>query len=211
MSFASSSSHFPGYGGEQIPPCLTGYFLISEANMLDPNFYRTVVLIVGHNREGAFGLVVNRRSPLTLEEVLPRMRGSHGSSTPIYIGGPVQQDYLFVIHSEMPEAHQASDVASQLVPGVIFEPSFQHVEQYLCQDEPPPLEEQLAINLYLGYSGWAAQQLEQEMEAGAWIVHPVQPKIVFHHDPEKSWHEALRKKGGIYKVFADSNPNPLLN
>ncbi|HMW61271.1 MAG TPA: YqgE/AlgH family protein, partial [Leptospiraceae bacterium] len=74
-----------------------------------------------------------------------------------------------------------------------------------------PADDRPRIHLYLGYSGWAPGQLEQEMDRGSWIIHPASAKIVFHENPEEGWANALRDKGGIYRVFADTNPDPGLN
>lgn len=197
---------------EAFPPSLKGHFLISESNMADPNFYQTVVLMLEHNEEGAFGLVVNRKSHLALCDVLPRFNESNrGVATPIYVGGPVQQEYLFVLHSELPEG--PSPTAQSPVPGVYFEPAFGHIEHYFNDhvwDTMPP-DDRPHIHLFLGYSGWAPGQLERELEQGSWMTVEANSRIVFHRNPEQGWKEALREKGGIYKVFAESNQHPGLN
>ncbi len=168
--------------------------------MPDPNFYQTVVLMLEHNEEGAFGRVVNRRSRLTLSEILPRFEGQSGrGETPIYVGGPVQQEYLFVLHSDMPAAHEPSDSTSKPVEGVTFEPAFSQVAD-LFENETwnaIPADDRPSIHLFLGYSGWSPGQLEREMQLGSWLIHPATPKIVFHADPEQGWKDALREKGGI--------------
>ncbi len=201
------------HGNQKFPDSLKGYFLISESNMPDPNFFQTVVLILEHNKEGAFGLVVNRRSRLLLADIMPQFEQERGATTPIYVGGPVQQEYLFVLHSEMPATHSPGDNTMQPVPGVIFEPAFSHVESLFETEtwEKIPADDRPSIHLFLGYSGWAPGQLEKEMHMGSWMIHPATPKIVFHEDPEQGWKNALREKGGIYRVFAESDQNPTLN
>lgn len=194
------------------PESLKGKFLISEANMSDPNFFQTVVLMVEHNEEGAFGIVVNRRSKLTLADILPGFTNERGAMSPIYVGGPVQQEYLFVLHSELPDM-QESEHRSSPVPGVYFEPAFRKLERYFQEEEwnKIPADDRPRLHLFLGYSGWAPGQLEREMERGSWITHPASAKIVFHESPEEGWKNALREKGGIYRVFADTDPDPGLN
>ena len=204
----------PAHGkNETAPESLKGYFLISENNMLDPNFFQTVVLILEHNQEGAFGLIVNRRSRFTLGDIPLQFPKTHGDDLHIYVGGPVQQEYLFVLHSEMPKGHQSSTSAIQPVEGVSFEPSFSHLEKYFDSSywNSIPADDQPQMHLYLGYSGWAPGQLEQELQVGSWIFHPAHPKIIFHSQPDKGWREALRAKGGIYKIFANSQQDPSLN
>ncbi len=194
------------------PESLAGHFLISELEMADPNFYRTVVLMITHSDQGAFGLVVNRKADVTLADLLPEFDTQRGQETPVYVGGPVQQEYLFMVHSELPEGEPSPQAISP-APGIIFEPSFDHARNFFDDEhwDAIPPDDRPRIHLYLGYSGWAPGQLEWELSQGAWIVHPAKPKIVFHPQPDKGWKDALREKGGLLKVFADTDQNPSLN
>ncbi len=194
------------------PASLKGYFLISESQMVDPNFFQTVVLILEHNMEGAFGLVVNRQSQLHLADIISGFDNERGKETPIFVGGPVQQEFLFVVHSPLSD-RKPTENAIEPVPSVFFEPAFRNVETFFDDTywNSLPLEMRPHIHLYLGYSGWAPGQLEREMDQGSWITVPATPRIVFHEDPETGWREALREKGGIYRVFAESNQQPGLN
>lgn len=202
----------PGYDKSEYPESLTGYFLISEAEMMDPNFFRTVVLIIRHDETGAFGLVVNRTSTLTLGDVLPEYDDSRGSALPLYVGGPVQQEFLFVVHSPYP-GHTPSEAAVEPVEGVVFEPAFEQVQELFLAEswEALPAAARPHVLLFLGYSGWAPGQLETELEEGAWILHPARPHIVFHPNPEEGWKDALRDKGGLYRIFADTDQKPSTN
>ena len=216
MTYQNPFFRVPAHGKrEDSPESLKGYLLISENHMLDPNFSETVVLILEHNHEGAFGLVVNRRSRLCLHDISSQFSKIPESILHIHMGGPVQQEYLFVLHSEMPEGHESSPEALRPVEGVIFEPSFSHVEKYFDDaywgSLSLPPDDYPKMHLYLGYSGWGPGQLEDEMQAGSWIFHPAQADIVFHNNPEQGWREALRAKGGIYKIFANSKQDPSLN
>lgn len=194
------------------PESLKGRFLISEANMADPNFRQTVVLMIEHNEEGAFGLVVNRRSSLSLADILPDFQTDLGRRTPIYVGGPVQQEFLFAMHST-PHDAAPSKTALSVVDDVFFEPGFRNIDRYFKEDYVSGLapDDMPRLHLFLGYSGWGPGQLEREMKDGSWIIHPASSQIVFHPDPEDGWYAALREKGGIYRVFANTNPDPSLN
>lgn len=179
--------------------------------MSDPNFHRTVVLIIEHTQDGAFGLIVNRRSNLALADILTEFQTDTGQETAVYVGGPVQQEFLFAIHSSIPESITASSI--QVVDDVIFEPAFRNIDQYFREEYLETLQpnDQPKIHLYLGYSGWGPGQLEKEINDGSWMTVKATSKIVFHPNPEEGWQVALRQKGGIYKVFADTNPDPNLN
>jgi putative transcriptional regulator len=202
----------PGYDRSEYPESLTGYFLISEAEMMDPNFFRTVVLIIRHDETGAFGLVVNRKSKLSLGDVLPEYDDSRGANLPLYVGGPVQQEFLFVVHSPYGD-HLPSEAAVQPVDGVVFEPAFEHVRDLFEEErwQRIPAEQRPNVLLFLGYSGWAPGQLENELAEGAWILHQARPRIVFHPNPEEGWKDALRDKGGLYRIFADTDQKPSTN
>lgn len=191
---------------------LKGYFLIAESTMLDPNFKHTVVLMIEHNEEGAFGLIVNRKSNLYLSDILPEFQNSRGKETPIYIGGPVQQEFLFAIHTPLFD-RQPSPTSIEIIKGVFFEPGFRNLEPYFKDEywNSLPLDDKPKIRIYIGYSGWGPGQLEREIREGSWILHPASMDIVFHPDPERGWKDALRKMGGIYKLFADTNQDPFLN
>ncbi|MFO7781585.1 MAG: YqgE/AlgH family protein [Spirochaetia bacterium] len=202
----------PGYDRSEYPDSLTGYFLISEAEMMDPNFFRTVVLIINHDENGAFGLVVNRKSSLTLGDVLPEFDDPRGAILPLYVGGPVQQEFLFVVHSPYTD-HEPSEASIEPVEGVIFEPAFEEVQELFHAEgwNALPAAVRPKVLLFLGYSGWAPGQLETELEDGAWILHKARPHIVFHPNPEEGWKDALRDKGGLYRIFADTDQKPSTN
>lgn len=188
-------------------PSLEGKFLIAETDLGDPNFVRTVVLMISHTEEGAFGLVVNRRSEFTLGEAAEMYRESPFAGIPLYVGGPVEQEYLFCLHSGLP-AGQLGPHARQVCPGVFFEPQFPLLEQYILSSETvkPPV-----IRLFAGYSGWGPGQLEQELASQAWAVLPGSPDLVFHPNPEEGWREALKRKGGVYWAAATTGYKPSMN
>ena len=196
---------------QQIPESLEGYFLISETDLMDPNFFRTVVLITDHNDKGAFGLVVNRRSTAQLYEVLPGFSENDAGAIPVYVGGPVQQEYLFVLHSGLPENTQ-SQHAETPAPGVVFEPATEPLVTWLQNDWTSiPPDDRPRLHLFAGYSGWGPGQLEDEIRHGAWYVHKATADIVFHAEPEQGWKEALSRKGEIYRIIAETGYRPSIN
>lgn len=208
----SNDAAFPtDSSGTQLPSCLEGYFLVSETELLDPNFRQTVVLIVHHNEDGAFGLVVNRPAHVTLGDVVSEFEREEIGSAATFIGGPVEQQYLFTLHSGLPD-HAVSPYSSSPVNGVVFEPVFQALEEYIREEWPAtdPATRPI-VNFYLGYSGWDAGQLESELEENAWLVIPAEPNIVFNKEPSEGWTEALLRKGGIYRIIAQTGFKPSIN
>lgn len=190
---------------------MRGHFLVSEMELEDPNFYRTVVLIVNHDDDGAFGLVVNRCLDIELEKALPEFGGEPAGKIPLYLGGPVEPRYLFVLHSGLPGGLR-SEHASEPVPGVVFEPSFAEVSAYLREEWPGTApDDKPRINLFAGYSGWGPGQLEGELAEKAWLVLPATPDIVFHPQPEKGWADAMARKGPFYELVAEMGFKPSIN
>lgn len=190
---------------------LAGYFLISETDLTDPNFYRTVVFMVEHSEEGAFGLVVNRLSALHLGEVLDEARDTRVAEMPIYVGGPVEQQFLFALHSGLP-AGVSSEHAVEPAPGIVFEPFNHSILAYLTEEWPEePEESRPKIHIYAGYSGWAPKQLEGELDLDAWLHHRATPDIVFRPNPEEGWKDALGKKGAFYQIVAETGYKPSMN
>jgi putative transcriptional regulator len=186
---------------------LAGHFLVAETDLGDPNFVETVVLMISHDSNGAFGLVVNRKSEVTLGEAAADYRQSALAGIPLFIGGPVEQEYLFTIHSGLPAGY-GSEFAREVVTGVVFEPNFAELERFIlkeAQQSPPRLR------LFAGYSGWGPGQLEEEMAHQSWVTIPAEAELVFDPHPAQGWKAALRKKGGVYWVAAETGYKPSLN
>jgi putative transcriptional regulator len=193
------------------PEFLGGYFLISEVELMDPNFFRTVVLLVSHDDEGAFGLVVNRKSDVALKDLVEGVEDTVAGDLPIFIGGPVQQEYLFVVHSGLPEA-VSSGHESKAAEGVIFEPATERLIGYLNDEwSVLPDDDRPRIHLYAGYSGWGGGQLERELGEEAWLVLKASGDIVFHQNPEQGWKDALSRKGPFYRIVAETGFKPSMN
>jgi putative transcriptional regulator len=193
------------------PRFLEGHFLVSETELTDPNFIQTVVYIVEHNDQGALGFVVNRRSEAALKDVVPDFTDTPAGELEVYVGGPVEQMYLFTLHSGLP-GDRRSDAASSSLQGVVLEPDFELIRDFLNNQWREMLPEQRPeIRFYAGYAGWAPGQLETELRHKAWVVMPASPAIVFDPQPEETWRNALRRKGGIYWVVAETGFKPSLN
>ncbi|MEX1041900.1 MAG: YqgE/AlgH family protein [Pirellulaceae bacterium] len=153
---------------------LAGKLLIASPYLPDPNFNRTVVLMIQHDEDGALGLVLTRPSEITVAQIWEQV--SHETvddTTPVYLGGPVQGP-LMAVHT-VPEHGEIEPV-----PGVYFATDKDHLESIVHDRRQP-------YRLFLGYSGWGAQQLEAEMEVGGWLTLPAQPKHIFELDCDNLW------------------------
>ncbi|HDQ13326.1 MAG TPA: YqgE/AlgH family protein [Sediminispirochaeta sp.] len=192
---------------EKIPQFLAGYMLISETELKDPNFFRTVVLILNHDSNGAMGLIINRPSETQLGEISPEMRQTPFSEHLVYIGGPVDQHYLFALHSGFPGGER-SDGAIEVGPKILFEPDIVVLQKNF---ERLPDDYGHSLRFFAGYAGWASTQLEAELQRGDWLVIPAVQELVFNEDPEETWRQALYKKGGLYWLAAETGYKPSVN
>jgi putative transcriptional regulator len=177
---------------------LRGHLLIAVPALLDPNFWRTVVLVGEHSEEGALGVVLNRSSETPVEEALPELMMLAEDLGAVHVGGPVQPSAVVVLADFVDP-----DAAETLVlDSVGFLPS---------EVEPDALGELRRARVYAGYAGWGPGQLDGELEEGSWIVEPALPEDVFTDDPEGLWSDVLRRKGGPFAVLAAMPPDPSLN
>ena len=177
---------------------LRGHLLIAGPTLLDPNFWRTVILVGEHSDEGALGVVLNRSSETPVEEALPELTLLAEDLGAVHVGGPVQPSAVVVL-ADFVDPHAAETL---VLDSVGFLPS---------EVEPDALGELRRARVYAGYAGWGPGQLDGELEEGSWIVEPARPEDVFTDDPESLWSEVLRRKGGPFAVLAAMPPDPSLN
>jgi putative transcriptional regulator len=155
--------------------------------------------------------VVNRPSPFRLGEVVEGLRESPAASIPVFMGGPVQREYLFMLHAPFPEPYAAGAVEHP-IDGVIFEPATRPVLDWLQGDfSRLPEKGRPGVRFYAGYSGWGPNQLEGELQAQSWIVIKATPRIVFHPDAAAAWEEAFVKKGPLYQIILQTGFKPSMS
>jgi putative transcriptional regulator len=149
-----------------------GQLLIASARLLDPNFVRTVVLIVRHDPEdGAMGLVLNRPLEMSVADACgDAVESAQVITDPIHQGGPCDGP-LAVLHAE------DSDEGEEIVPGVRFTMDREEIEQIMRRSGGP-------AKYFAGYSGWGPQQLEKELAAGGWLLATASMDDVF--DPRRN-------------------------
>ncbi|MVN75686.1 YqgE/AlgH family protein [Hymenobacter sp. HMF4947] len=182
-----------------------GTLLISQPFLGDPNFERSVVLLCRHSpSEGAFGLVLTRRMAPELGDVLdlPLGAAAPAAALPLYEGGPVQLDSLHFVHR-----HAALPGATDLGQDVYWGGDFDHLIT-LINSSVISLNE---VRCFVGYSGWSAGQLEEEIQRGSWIRQPASAGKVFTLEPDAFWQGILREKGGRFRALSNYPLDPRLN
>lgn len=169
--------------------------LIAMPQVVDPFFNRSVVLLVEHNSEGAFGVILNRPTEVSLERLLAPLDAMWGGSDDAvaWFGGPVQPQIGTVIFTGPVPAAASDAPVVELGDGVTLSQDARVVKELA----PMPPEE---FRLIVGYAGWGASQLDQEIDRNDWLVAPFTLELVLHTPPESMWTRALESIG----VRADS-------
>jgi putative transcriptional regulator len=175
-----------------------GQLLIAGPGLADPNFWRTVVLIVEHSDEGALGLVLNRPSETTVGEAVTELEPLLDMDDPLYVGGPVQPSALIVL-AEFERPGEAALLAFDDI-GVLANGAH----------EEPDLGVRRG-RAFVGHSGWGPGQLDDEVERGDWILEPAQREDAFTAIPLELWEAVLTRKGGSYALVARMPTDPTLN
>jgi putative transcriptional regulator len=177
---------------------LKGFFLISNSTLKEKNFNESVIFVIEHNEEGAFGLVVNQPEEMEYLELMPETV-KKGGLFKVFKGGPVRQEILFVLYN----SYKHHELGEEIIPGVFLGTSIELIEILA--------NENLPYHIYHGYAGWAPGQLESELEAKTWMVMGARKDMIFHSNPEIVWREALLYNGGIFSYFARNIKDPFLN
>ena len=160
--------------------------LIAVPQLVDPNFYRSVVLLIEHTSEGSMGIVVNRPLELNVGEFCESqsMSFSGDDEEPIFQGGPVQTDRAFILHDSSQEGPETEVVMDDV------RLSYSLESLGILAEDPPS-----RLRIFLGYAGWGEGQLADEVTAGSWLVCAATPKLIFDVGPEEVWEESLRDMG----------------
>jgi putative transcriptional regulator len=177
-----------------------GDLLISEPFLGDPNFERSVVLLCEHNEEGSFGFVWNKGLNNTLGDLVPDLPYHQW---PTFLGGPVCQDALFFCFRNMQPLEGSVEVLDNVFWGGDFQELLARIQIGEVREED--------IRFFVGYSGWSEGQLDEELRANAWVLHPGAEAYLFGADTETLWRQILKDKGGKYKEMANYPIDPRLN
>jgi putative transcriptional regulator len=161
--------------------------------VLDPFFYRSVILLLRHNDEGSYGFIINRPTEIELSEILEGMEITWQGEPSLmaFFGGPVQSQIGSVMFT--PESGEwppkADDEEStEVIPGVHISQSLEDLGR-LAADPPT------SFRLFLGYAGWGPGQLMEEIMRNDWLTAPVLDELLFSAEPEGVWATALRSVG----------------
>ncbi|MDG4793147.1 YqgE/AlgH family protein [Micromonospora sp. WMMD1082] len=188
-------------GGRATEP-MSGKLLVATPALKDPNFDRTVVLLVAHEPGGALGVVLNRATEVPVADVLRDWGDLARHPAVLFEGGPVQPDSAICLARMRPPVrrlkgfHQVSGAVGTLDLSV----------------DPQRLRDSVqSIRVFAGYAGWGTGQLEQEVEDGSWFVLDALPGDAFVERPDDLWPMVLRRQGGMMAAVAHFPPDVALN
>jgi putative transcriptional regulator len=170
-------------GASDLAPAL----LVAMPQLLDPNFARTVVLLIEHDERGTFGLVLNRATDLPVAQLCASLGidWSDADARPVAWGGPVQPEHGWLLLGEGAPSHLE---VMEVMSGIRFSRSPDVLRE--CAEAPPE-----RFRVFLGYAGWGPGQLRNELIQGAWLVAPVTPEFVFEAPAETLWERVVRHLG----------------
>lgn len=177
-----------------------GRLLVSQPYLSDPYFRRSVVLLCMHDGEGSFGFVLNRYIDMKVDELVG---GMPKIGSRVSIGGPVQSDNLYYLHTLGPRIEGSVSVMD----GIHMGGDYAQLRAVLATD--PKLAKH--VRFFVGYSGWSSDQLDKELEDRAWLVHPADKRRVMNTQLDDLWADTLRGMGPAYAPLANFPEDPTLN
>jgi len=178
-----------------------GILLVAEPSIIgDVSFNRSIILLAEINDNGSVGFILNKQLEYTLNDLLPEL----DCSIQVYNGGPVEQDNLYFIH-KVPDLIPGSIEISN---GIYWGGDFDIVKRLLQNNK---LNEN-QIRFFLGYTGWAFEQLEEELELKSWVIIPNTYKNnIIGMSYDNFWKEKMIELGGDYALFSNAPENPNYN
>jgi putative transcriptional regulator len=181
---------------------LTGRLLVATPALRDPNFERTVVLLVAHEEGGALGVVLNRATEVAVAEVLGPWGTLANDPAVVFEGGPVQPEAAICLARTRPGVEDLAGF--NRVSGVVGTVD-------LSADPETLRAGVLGVRVFAGYAGWSSGQLENEIETGSWFVFDALPGDAFAGRPDDLWQMVLRRQGGLLAAVAHYPSDPTLN
>ena len=179
-----------------MPLSLAGSLLVAHPNMLDPNFRRSVLFISAHDpKEGALGIILNRPLEKQVADLVSDPPPSAVASVPVFLGGPVGKNQLMFAAFEWENGAELT-----LNHNVGIDEANERVA-----DDPE------SIRAFVGYAGWGAGQLEEEMKQKAWLIHKPTSATLKRDRLSKLWFDIMGSLGPWYKLLAAAPDDPSLN
>jgi putative transcriptional regulator len=183
-------------------PTLKGKLLVARPTLLDPNFSRTVILLLEHGDDGALGLVLDRPSDTPVGAALPGWSRLTAAPGVVFVGGPVAPGAALALALQSPGVGMHGDS---------FQPVVGALGALDLSLDPDALGSGTEVRLFAGYSGWGGGQLEGELAEGSWIVADADEHDALTARPDELWRDVLRRQGGTTAWLAHAPGHPSEN
>lgn len=177
-----------------------GKILLSEPFLSDPYFKRVAILLCEHNDEGSFGFVLNNYISMTLDQI---MQGLPDMDTRVSVGGPVKNSNLYYMHTLGRTILNSSEIVDGIYLGGDFDLLKKHIHNGSVEANQ--------IRFFVGYSGWSANQLNEELEQNSWFVTDADKDIVMNTESKDLWGDFLKQMGPEFARVAKLPKDPNLN
>lgn len=178
-----------------------GILLIAEPALTgDVSFNRSVVLLAEHNDEGSVGFILNKPLEYSISDLITEIN----VPLQVFNGGPVEQDNLYFIHKVPHLIDNSIEISDGIYWGGDFDITIELINQGVITEND--------IRFFLGYSGWASLQLDEELMAKSWILVPNQYESdIIQKSTKAFWKEHMLELGGDYLLWSNAPENPSLN
>lgn len=174
-------------------PLERGALLVALPTLVDPNFQRTLVLLVEASEDGAMGLVINRPTALQLADALPEQELLRGTDVPVFEGGPMKEDRILILRNGGEELDDFIPVFGDVSLGGTVDALKEAATTHGITG---------AFRPFRGFAGWDPGQLEEEIEEQAWGLLPGDTDVVFSDHPGGVWAAAMGMLGGPFAFYA---------
>ncbi len=183
-----------------LPKIEQGKLIIAEPFLHDPYFKRAVVLLTEHSKKGTMGFVINSPSDLKISDAIkdfPKV------DLKVFIGGPVDQDVVFYIHSFGEKVPNSIKIRK----GVYWGGDFSKIQEFAKENR---LNDD-NIRFFVGYAGWGPSQIRDEMKRNAWFIYSCKSQYVFYKKPKRLWGKILRDNKSPFSLLSKFPDSPSLN
>ncbi len=177
-----------------------GKILLSEPFLSDPFFKRAAILLCEHNEEGSFGFVLNNYISMSLDQI---MKDLPDMNTKVSVGGPVKNSNLYYVHTIGSAILDSREIADGIYLGGDFDLLKAHINNGSIEDNQ--------VRFFVGYSGWEANQLNEELEQHSWFVTDASKEMVMNTASNDLWADFLKEMGPEFARVADLPNDPNLN
>jgi len=177
-----------------------GRLLIAEPFMEDPYFKRSVVLLTEYNTDGTFGFMLNKPLEMRINDI---MKDFPPFDAPVFMGGPVQPDSLFYVHTQGKFIEGSMKINDSLY----WSGNFDQLKQLIKDQQIFPNE----IKFFIGYSGWDYEQLSEEIKDESWIISDINSNNIEELNDEDLWQSTLQRMGAEFSLLSNFPEDPSLN